>query len=257
MIYKIGGGGPRVLLIDDMSRELVNFITKTIAGVDVSPFTLTRSFIDRVKNDSYRVTDSSLWIFDGTYVNEENNTSTLDIAEYLCSNFPQERNNIIVVMGADMNEYCQRLSSDGDYDAKLFLSRVRALPHVIYGDKKYNTKENVIINQIRSFAKRNGYEIQNRLKSGDVAPEILEIANETKEKLRQVLQLLRKIETKDLKDFKPKSDEERDLLNLIETADFYFAKFRHDISNVKSMLDMELMSVERKMKKPNDNKEKQ
>ena len=34
---------------------------------------LLKRFIDRVKNDRYRVTDSSLWIFDGTYVNEENN----------------------------------------------------------------------------------------------------------------------------------------------------------------------------------------
>jgi len=225
----------RIILIDDMGDIISERLNSDLAGIYIDKSKLNTYFINNLEKNVFPYNEKVLVIIDATYVNDEIDVSALDVAEKIIQINPNA--SIHVLLGADVNQYLQDRASNGDYQAKVFLSRVRALPHIVYGGNNGNqAKITNIKNIIKAHAKKYNYKIEQRLPSGDVAPEILDKAKQQINILRTVKHNIQTFTSTNLTLHEPTTEEERVLIGLLKDIDRLCIQFSHDSNNLLGLL---------------------
>jgi len=240
----------QVYLVDDEGSVLKDNINDVLtSGLYCKNILLVSKFIEnRFKDMSpdYREIQAKgyLIFFDATYKDEELNMSALDMAERMIYSVPELRDSILILLGSDINEYGSKLAMNGNSEMQNFLSRVKSLPHVVYGKiGDYDSKLNVMIRTIESTAKKKGFDVVRRLPSGEVREEIIEYANSMNKNLCKINNLAKQIIEIEIELPEAKSEEERRLIDCLKHSNNFLYQLVHDISGIKMMLNLNLNSI--------------
>lgn len=221
-----------IVLIDDMCDKVAQTLKEQLDGIYISEKNLTSYFIKNLENQSFLKRDSNLIFIDATYENKDLGVSAIDVAEKIGQ--INSDANMYVLLGADVNRYMQQMASGGDYDAKVFLSRVRALPHVIYGEHK--NKLDTISSLIFSHAKKTGYRVEKRLPQGEVSEDVFIKSKEALELLKNLKKSAKLFSEIPLTLPNPQTEDERVMVNLLKDSNDICMQFSHNLSNILLVL---------------------
>ena len=109
-------GYRRVVLIDDMCEIIAKNLYSKLDGIKIAERKLDNYFIDNLEKTSYSkfsYEHEYIVIVDASYDNPDLNISALDIVEKAILSNPDLKNNIILLLGADINELAPMLDQSG------------------------------------------------------------------------------------------------------------------------------------------------